>query len=517
MKKSSFFSIMLLIFCFASCSTEELISEMPNKLLDAPITRHIINQTYYSLGVSYDASKEYLNIDAAKYRVIDIDAYLEDYPNSCLVNNTTAGTDEIFGGANAVEYTREIMDKMKLNTSAENEAFKIFSSSTHLKFETDLYTKNTYSSKYSYARADIVKRVKRLYLRDDPKVLRKYLYPEFLEDLENKTPMQFIAMYGTHVLTDITLGGRLQFNYRAEIYDESGVSKKKILVESGVKSKILGFGADITQSYDREDIKTQAAINRNWTLKISYLGGTNSGISATLTNDGQIASQQFNISQWESSVTADNSTIINLGWDKTYPIYEFVEDPIKREQIKQAYEEYLKLETLEVVEVKPLYRLYTNKYTTNCYLSSSLEETKYYTTNHNYFYESIQTDSYVLGYVFASQMPGTVPLYRIHDDWAHKSFYTSSLAEANTFKNSWGYRWETGTTGSNILGYVYSTNQSNLNTVPFYRLVHHASLTKFYTTSLMEANLYRNNWDWVFDPGTSGTYIHGYLLPLGQQ
>lgn len=512
MKKTTFLGFALLICCFTNCSTEEFANETPNQLSGIPETRNVINKTYSSLGVSYDASNEYLGIDAAKYKVIDIDAYLKDYPNSLLENNTTAGTVDIFSGSNAVEYTREITNKMKLHTAGDMD-FKVFSGSSHLKFETDLYTKNTYSSKYSYARADVVKRVKRLYLRDNPEVLKNYLYPEFLEDLENKTPMQFIAMYGTHVLTDITLGGRLQFNYRSEIYDVSEKSQKRIFVESGVKTKILGIGADITQSYDREDIKTQATVNRNWTLKVNYVGGTNSGTSMTLTNDGQIASQQFNISQWESSVTADNSIIINLEWNKTYPIYEFIEDPIKREQIKQAYEEYLKLETLEVIEVKPVYRLYTSTYTTNCYLSSSFDEVVYYTTNHNYYYSSKQD---ALGYVFATQQPGTVPLYRIHDDWAHKSFYTSSLTEANTFKSRWGYRWETGTTGSNILGYVYKTNQSNLQTVPFYRLVHHASLTKFYTTSLIEADRYRNNWDWVFDSGTSGTYIHGYLLPLGQ-
>ena len=93
----SFYWVVVLLL--SSC-TKDLLYNYEEKL---PQTRAVTNGDYYSLGVTYDITMDYLDNDAAKYPVIDIKAFLADNKNSYIENNTTEGYSITYSGA--VSYT----------------------------------------------------------------------------------------------------------------------------------------------------------------------------------------------------------------------------------------------------------------------------------------------------------------------------------------------------------------------------------------------------------------------------
>jgi hypothetical protein len=87
-------------------------------------------------------------------------------------------------------------------------------------------TQYAYSSRYSYASCDTIKNKKRIYVSADVAFLRNYLNPVFVSDLNTLPAKDIIKKYGTHVLTDITIGGRLNLVYESEITSTTDYAKK---------------------------------------------------------------------------------------------------------------------------------------------------------------------------------------------------------------------------------------------------------------------------------------------------
>ena len=157
-------------------------------------------------------------------------------------------------------------------------------------------------------------------------MLRNYLYPEFIRDLKTKTPDQFVAWYGTHVLLDVTLGGRLQFNYRSVIDERTSKSDMKKTVESGLKFAMGKYGADIKQEFMTNEIITWSKKNTSWKTWVKYSGGESSGTRTNYDSESGYLVTSFDIDAWEKSVNKENAGIVGINWEKTYPIYELIAD-----------------------------------------------------------------------------------------------------------------------------------------------------------------------------------------------
>ena len=499
MKKTSFLTTAIPVILFAcSCNNINFSSEEINNNTP-PQTRGIINQGYHSLGTSYDITCDYLDIDATKFPVVDIDAFLKDNPNSYVQNPTTQSQTIISAGADAEEYSQSIATNYEINSD-----MKLFISWNN-KFKSDLLTRHEYSSKYSYARGDVTKRVKRIYLNATPEMLQNYLYPEFIRDLTIKTPDEFVQTYGTHVLLDISIGGRIQFNYRSTIFETSNAVDKKRIVEAGVKFTIGIFGADFSNSYTQQEVITSNQKNATWNTEIEFFGGENSGTTFSYNAESGITGSTFNLSSWENSVNDKNATIIQINWDMAFPIYDFIADQTKKAAIKAAIEKYLKNETITVVEVKPLYRMYSSKWR-NTFFTSSLAEFNYY-TQQGYTPDYGQYH-YIQGYIFEKEQPGTVPLLRLYNSSKRNTFFTTSYQEADSYKQK-GYYPDNAQTNY-ILGYVYK-NSTSSNTIPIYRMYSSKASNTFITTNYNEAIYYLNNHGYVWDNGTTNR-IQGYIL-----
>ncbi len=170
--------------------------------------------------------------------------------------------------------------------------------------------------------------------------------------------------------------------------------------------------------------------NSQWRCQIETIGGTTNGNSIAITS-GNLLSQSLNISTWAQSVTDNTSKLVELDWNGTYPIYDFITDSTKKAQIKAAVERYIIRKQIEIVKIKPLYR-YRNKSARYLYTSDWNEVGN--GSAHGFTYEGIT------GYLYNAPVAETIPLYRFWDKKIH--FYTTSRTEG------WG-NYE------GIVGYVY--------------------------------------------------------------
>ena len=471
------------------------------------------------LGFSYDITKEYLHVDAAPRVVLDIAAFKRDNPNRYYYPTSTIGNTEFYSGATAVDMLEEIKTKSKSSASLTGIPLPFGAAfGGSIKTETETDTKYTFSSKYSYARADVIKRVKRLYLDADLQMLLKYVHSTFYENLNRLSPDQFVAEYGTHVLTDITIGGRLTFTYRSCITEESNYSRKKEIVEAGVKFSIGKFGADANKSHENETIKSLNTKNTSSKVWVNYHGGEQSGLSFEY--DGSVGPPKtnFSLTTWEGSVKDSNAALTDINWAKAYPIYDFITDPTKKAQIKAAVEKYIASKKVEeILELLPLFRIYDLK-TGDVFCTSFYDEAKILVGTGNYVWDdgiSHMNKTPIQGYLLKKQIAGTIPLYRLYNR-KNDVFCTTFYDEARIHVNSGSYVWDDGINHVNktpIQGYVYKTQVPG--TIPLYRLYNRKN-DVFCTTFYDEARIHVNSGSYVWDDGINHmnkTSIQGYIYP----
>ncbi|MDH6356057.1 hypothetical protein M2132_002415 [Dysgonomonas sp. PH5-45] len=313
--KNSFLLLLGTACCILfSCSDNHFEEEQSTK--QSISFKSAADGKYDVLGYGYDITDEYLGVDAPRHMVIDIEAFVRENSNRFYTSNSTALTNEIHGGVDAIDLLQELNKSSNFKASA---AYQGISDTSKMGFS-GTFSKNkeyqerhTFSSKYSFSKARVNKRVKKLWLNADLEMIKPYVTSTFIADLDRLSPDDFIKIYGTHVLTNITIGGTLEAMYRSTIMDQSDYTRKKKTVESGASAALKGVGINIGSTMSEETINQLKEHNTNWRLTITAKGGENTGISNTYNSNGT-SSITFNISSWESSVNATNSALIDVDW-----------------------------------------------------------------------------------------------------------------------------------------------------------------------------------------------------------
>lgn len=478
--------LLFLILCIglSACTDESVFEEKLDGGYKYSL-RQASDGKYDLLGFSYDITGDYLHVDEARYMVIDVDAFVAANKDRFYNPGTTIGGINFYSGATATDFLQEMQTKSSAGGGLNIGA--VFSGSVTKKKESQ--TKYAYSSKYSFSRGDVVKRVKRLYLNTDVTTLSKYLKNSFKEDLNKYSADDFVKMYGTHVLTDITIGGRLTFTYKSAVTEESNYSRKKEIVEGGLKFTIGKFGADAQKSHESETIKQLNSKNANWRTQVDYYGGEGSGISKTFSSETGYPTTTFNLDSWEKSVTDKNAALVDINWSKAYPIYDFVSDPVKKTQIKAAVEKYVASKKIDVIELLPLYVFYNN--------SDKKKGHNHYTTTYPTIHKEYSnwTLNGVEGYILKNQLAGSIPLYEYYNDGIFDHYTTTdpNVASYSGWKKQ------------GIAGYVYKSPSTDISTVPLYEFYNESGRNHFTSTN---PNIH------VLFSGWARNSITGYIYPL---
>lgn len=478
------YHLFLFLFIVYSCSE---LDDLPSDLspLGNITTRMAGDSKYDVLGYGYDVTGEYLHPMSVRNPILDVEKYERDYGKRLIYGTSSFGFDRMYYGFSASDYVKNVTSESKATSTMNygTEKDTIFFSSSISK-NSYLKTEYSYSDKYSFASIDAVRNKKYIRINDEISRLSYYLSAEFKEDLNRLTPDRVVERYGTHVLTDFTIGGRYKLMFRSIIVNARDTSTKRQAVCSGFKSSLgkMGFSYNLEQSDAvNEDLAKE---NMSKELYVLFYGGYGTSLKYDL--DKGIPTS-VDIQNWENTVLVENSCLTEVAWNETYPIYEFISDPIKKEQIKNAVKRYIAASQLSILNLHPLYSYYhfvnNDHFTTTdqnvmdnydgwrllgvegYILNDNVEEGSalyeyydklgldHYTTPHPNI--QVQYPNYIkrnsLGYIYKNTSFDRIPLYEYFNNKG-MDHYTSTIYNLTESYPDWKLLYPA------IIGYIYPAN-----------------------------------------------------------
>lgn len=309
-----------------SCSSDEMTIDTPEITETDDIENYplLTEDTrnygkYNSLGYGYNATGEYAHPNAIGEQVIDIDHFEQDHGSRLSSSNILQQSLYDFSASDAAEYTK------KLSKQKFSNEFKSYNrnSITHF-YNTATTNDGLFDSKYIYANKNLTVTYKRNRINSSNSMLSDYLTAAFSLDIQSKTPMQIIEKYGTHITTDIFVGGKLEMVYQARTKNSNRAEAADALV-SYTPNNQNGIGS--LNYFKKVSYKSRGG---DPALRISGFYNLDKNPLATIVTD-----------KWQNSCTLENSVLVDFGQNGLIPIYDMVQDSTKKAQLKQAVEQYL--------------------------------------------------------------------------------------------------------------------------------------------------------------------------------
>jgi hypothetical protein len=419
------------------------------------------------LGYGYDMTGDPMALqNASDAPIIDMKRFEADYFNRINTPTSTSGKQYYYYGASANEYMKEVIKGRTFNASVTGgtKALDAKDDKDNYYFTGSLATKNTnqntynFSSKTSYARFEEAYKIKQIQFTQDVTLdlLKNYLTSEFLNNINNYTAEDLVERYGTHVLLDISIGGRLVFDFSASLVNETTFEKKTKSVEGALGFFVKKFGINISTTRTTEEMTKSFNESRDRKFGLEFYGGTNSGRSVSFDANGN-SSETINIAGWEQSVNVNNAGLVNI--ERAAPIYEFISDPVKKQQVKNAVEKYIsdRQIMLSPQEVYEFYNTIKGKhaYNLNPYM--------------NLLFPSYPPNGQPFK-AFSLPHNGAVPVYQFYNPKTEDHVMTT-----NMYPGWVGYNYD------GILFYAYTTQVSG--SVPVYEFYHSGSKDHVYSTN----------------------------------
>lgn len=446
------------------------------------------------LGYGYDVTGPLMeNDNASDAPIIDMARFEADHLNKIDAPTNSSAEQNSYAGATAFDYLREVTRKrsggIELTVGGGNngkEDKPLFSASLS-KDNNSVYS---FSSKYSFASYEHTLRIKRIRFTGDAgnNLLMQYLTPDFLNNVANYTADQLVRRYGTHVLLDISLGGRLSYNYKGSIITVNEANQKSTGIKAGLSFGLKKIGINLNFGMSNEEITKTTNDTRNRTYSLKFSGGTNSGRTISIDKDGN-ASESINVASWEQSVNANNCALVDIG--RSVLLYELIADPVKKAQVKAAVEKRINDSQIEVPELTPLYAVKSHGDKNNMYVTSIAQ------VNELVYRYGNQYLGFV-GYILAKPASGLTPLHAMKSIGDKNDFFLTSQADVNEHI----IRWRNIHYG--IVGYVLPS--PNADTMPFYQVKSDGDKNTMYVTSQAEVDELVYRWRNRFE-GTIGYII----------
>jgi hypothetical protein len=429
--------IVVLIVSLFSCQEQEYELYQENKSVSERILKAKPDSDYKHLGWGIDMTGDYLTLNAIKAPVINVKKFEQDYSSHIISRPDEKYTrSNDFYGENSEEYIKNMGGDISVSFGKwEGKADEVFPATITGNYK----NKQSYAKNFTFIGKDeLVIAGKVYFVNDDPLVLQNYLDSDFLFFVNNYSAEQVVNKYGTHVLTDFTLGGKLSLLYRSEVV--------KTTKERTIKA---GFGVTVLKklgiSGNYEENTTLVENNKKARIRIETSGGTGGITSSLDLTAHSLPDYKNNVSNWSSSVNFSNGVPVKI--EGIIPIYELISDPVKKNNMQKAVENYIKKSKIELLT--PLYRFW-----------HAAKSDHFYSTAYSEGFDGWVNEG-ITAYIYNIQIPGTVPLYEFWDGMGWDHLYTT-----------WGggipptiheKRW---VLSDYITGYVFHNSTSG--TVPLY-------------------------------------------------
>ena len=334
--------LIVITILFLSCSDNEIIPEVIIPEQSTPTTRSVGDGKYDALGFGYNCFySNFSNPLYAKAQVIDLQKL-----EAGIGTDQLTGKKFIFNPSKIIEAQLHGLTESRtaygtsIEKLTEDMRFYIHTSLDQKKiiklFSLDIESTITNSSNYqelnSFYKVDALKATRRLTLPyTNPAQLKYFLTDEFLFDLKNLSGKDIVNKYGTHVMTDILLGGNFSALYTGKYKSSGSTSGKEFKTSASfLMSSIKG-----ETKFDKTTFKSFTNVN----VYIKTQGGRNA-VSTIInqTGDGTLGNFSIDYNSWINSVDINSESLIGIGNPDTeiYFISSFIEHPFIRMGIEEA-------------------------------------------------------------------------------------------------------------------------------------------------------------------------------------
>lgn len=308
--------------------TSVSVTQAPLKLT---ISKTDGSANYSLLGYGYDVNGVFADSSSVRAQVFNVDALALDHPDLVDLGRSTMGTSYGAYANDAEEFSSDLSSNLTITNGLH--AFK--------GSITDYFTdSNALSSKYMYAVFSIIAQYKRLSVTTSPQTLTSYLSASFKQDVATLSAEALVNKYGTHVLTQLMLGGNLNVLYRAET---SLANRRQASIE-GLRFAIKRVFAYSTGYIGSIDSTTLATVH-SAAIVYRVVGGDQSTIKVTKTSK----LTTINTIDWVNSLSENKVGLINIG-PKTglISLDELITDPVKQAAVKAYIATYITANAVKV-------------------------------------------------------------------------------------------------------------------------------------------------------------------------
>lgn len=327
----SFFLIFVSLFV-VNCKRTEIEPLLKN---NSSLVATALDGQYDVLGHGYDITGEFANSDYSRQQVIDVSKLVSVDRSNFYDNKSVYQYNDYVSGENVEDYSRHMTSKV-----VANGIFKLFTGDFNRKFDETQKLNN----KYSYATAFYIIKQRAMSLLLDPQeIANQFLTANFKNDIQNLSAQKIVEKYGTHVLTNITLGAKMEINYTTESNTREIISA----TDAGVKFAAANiFGIDINQTTNISSKST----NFNQRLRYRTFGGDGTkGLLGTINLD-QSSLPVLNIQNWQSTCTRENAVLVDIGNNGLKPITDFINDSSKKAMVEQYINEYFEVNKVKITD-----------------------------------------------------------------------------------------------------------------------------------------------------------------------
>lgn len=335
MKTQSITLLCILFAYFTSCTDmdTDIIGEDVSKDTNLS-TRSKGDGKYDVLGWGYDITKGYFdNSGVSQIAIVDIDSIIKSYPppthTGIVEGKPLEYTDMDIIAENAIQYAENLAANAKLSYGPSLPIASAFSGSLSAAWG----QAQNYNSTYSIASFQKYYALKEVAIGLSPIEMQKHLTIQFKNDLKHLSDIAIIQKYGTHILTDIILGARVEIMYKAQSLSQN--KTKSIEASLTATLKLFKFEAGLTYN------ESLASQNKDYNIKYKTIGGDPlKNRQGRITTDPRQA-PSIDISEWLNSINESNYSFIDSRPGSLIPIYELVEDPIRKIQLESVVRRYI--------------------------------------------------------------------------------------------------------------------------------------------------------------------------------
>ncbi len=399
------------------------------------------------LGYGYDVTGVYADAKSVRRKIINVEKYHAEAPTRVVMHLGRSGEFKLITGATAEELSSAYSSR--LETLDEYKGFK----GTFGQFNT---SDSPFSSKYVYANVSSQSYLKRVGLLTTHPMMH-YLEPSFTEDVALLSAQELVRYYGTHVLTDVALGASLHIFYQSQTRE---LDRNE--------AALNGAGLAAVQLFGEQSSFNESIVEKNFNQKLYF---TMRGGSPDLRKLGLInletSTVKFDLSDWRASVNEANAEMIDI--NKAVPIYELIDNPAKKEAVKNYVNAYLAQNAVkDVYETGPVHMYFNKQYTNHFYTITPTDLA-------GYTYHGVEFKA------FLGPAPGAVPVLRYYHPEKVSHFYKASPG----LEGFDAYKYD------GVEFYAYPADISPLNSIPVYHYADNKRASHYFSRTASNPSGYK--------------------------